>query len=168
MNGTVETKSEIRARIEELQKLKEEFWSSRTADVVEETIERRLKDLHAQLEAAEEDLSSSIIRSHKAICKVKKMDEKAAYGNDPAMYYTLGICGEAGEMANAIVKASRNGADRIRVLEAVKSELPDVIIYSYVLAYVLDINLSNLVNEKVEVVIQRALGGYYGAPLTTA
>ena len=165
MNGTVETKSEIRARIEELQKLKEEFWSSRTADVVEETIEKRLKELRTQLEAAEEDLSSSIIRSHKAICKVKQMDEKAAYGNDPAMYYTLGICGEAGEMANAIVKASRNGADRAKVLEAVKSELPDVVIYSYVLAYVLDIDLSKLVNEKIEVVIQRANSGYYGAPL---
>lgn len=165
MNGTVETKSEVRARIEELQKLKEEFWSSRTADVVEETIEKRLKELRTQLEAAEEDLSSSIIRSHKAICKVKQMDEKAAYGNDPAMYYTLGICGEAGEMANAIVKASRNGADRAKVLEAVKSELPDVVIYSYVLAYVLDINLSKLVNDKVEVVIQRANGGYYGVPL---
>ena len=165
MNGTVETKSEFRARIEELQKLKEEFWSSRTADVVEETIEKRLKELRTQLEAAEEDLSSSIIRSHKAICKVKQMDEKAAYGNDPAMYYTLGICGEAGEMANAIVKASRNGADRAKVLEAVKSELPDVVIYSYVLAYVLDIDLSKLVNEKIEVVIQRANSGYYGAPL---
>jgi NTP pyrophosphatase (non-canonical NTP hydrolase) len=165
MNGTVETKSEIRARIEELKKLQEEFWSSRTAAVVEETIMRRLHDLQTQLEAAEEDLSSSIIRSHKAICKVKQMDEKAAYGNDPAMYYTLGICGEAGEMANAIVKASRNGADRAKVLEAVKSELPDVVIYSYVLAYVLDIDLSKLVNDKVEVVIQRANGGYYGVPL---
>ena len=165
MNGAVETKSEIRARIEELQKLKEEFWSQRTADVVEETIDRRLKQLHAQLETAEEDLSSSIIRSHKAICKVKRMDEKAAYGNDPAMYYTLGICGEAGEMANAIVKASRNGANRAKVLEAVKSELPDVIVYSYVLAYVLDINLSALVNEKVEIVIERAISGYYGEAL---
>ena len=165
MNGTVETKSEIRARIEELQKLKEEFWSSRTADVVEETIEKRLKELRTQLVAAEEDLSSSIIRSHKAICKVKQMDEKAAYGNDPAIYYTLGICGEAGEMANAIVKASRNGADREKILEAVKSELPDVIIYSYVLAYVLDIDLSKLVNEKIEIVIKRANDGYYGLAL---
>ncbi|MGH6878813.1 MAG: hypothetical protein ACREHV_15745, partial [Rhizomicrobium sp.] len=165
MNGTVETKSEIRARIEELQKLKEEFWSQRMADRVEQTIEERLKKLYEMLDAADEDLSSSIIRSHKAICKVKQMDEKAAYGNDPAMYYTLGICGEAGEMANAIVKAQRNGADKEKVLEAVKSELPDVIIYSHVLAHVLDINLSQLVNEKVEVVIDRANKGYYGKPL---
>jgi NTP pyrophosphatase (non-canonical NTP hydrolase) len=167
MNGTFETKSEIRARIDELNRLQKD-WERAQPDAVNEAIEVRLQDLHRQLEAAEEDLSSSIIRSHKAICKVKQMDEKAAYGNDPAIYYTLGICGEAGEMANAIVKASRNGADRAKVLEAVKSELPDVIIYSYVLAYVLDINLSALVNEKIEVVIDRANKGYYGAPLTSS
>jgi NTP pyrophosphatase (non-canonical NTP hydrolase) len=167
MNGNLETKSEIRARIDELQKFKEEFWSSRTAIVAEDTLDKRLQQLHRDLASAEEDLSSSIIRSHKAICKVKQMDEKAAYGNDPAMYYTLGICGEAGEMANAIVKAQRNGADKEKVLEAVKSELPDVVIYSYVLAYVLDIDLSKLVNEKIEVVIDRANKGYYGRPLSS-
>jgi NTP pyrophosphatase (non-canonical NTP hydrolase) len=146
MNGTIETKSEIRARIHEL--------------------EQFLQELHRDLAGAEEDVSSSIIRSHKAICKVKQMDEKAAYGNDPAMYYTLGICGEAGEMANAIVKATRNGADKDKVLDAIKGELPDVVIYAYVLAYVLDIDLSKLVNDKVEIVIQRANDGYYGSPLS--
>ncbi len=166
MNGTVETKSEIRARIDELEKLRSSWIGGQLDSTMQRSMQLRLQDLHAQLEAAEEDLSSSIIRSHKAICKVKQMDEKAAYGNDPAIYYTLGICGEAGEMANAIVKASRNGADREKVLEAVKSELPDVVIYSYVLAYVLDIDLSKLVNDKIEVVIQRANAGYYGAPLT--
>jgi NTP pyrophosphatase (non-canonical NTP hydrolase) len=166
MNGNIETKSEIRARIDELQKLREMFWSSKTAILVEDQIDKRLQELHRDLSSAEEDLSSSIIRSHKAICKAKQMDEKAAYGNDPAVYYTLGICGEAGEMANAIVKAQRNGADQAKVLEAIKGELPDVVIYSYVLAYVLDIDLSKLVNEKVEVVIDRANKGYYGRPLS--
>jgi NTP pyrophosphatase (non-canonical NTP hydrolase) len=165
MNGVHETKSEIRARLDEIQKIREEFLSRFTADRVEETIERRYKELCDQLELADEDLSSSILRSHKAICKVKQMDEKAAYGNDPAIYYTLGICGEAGEMANAIVKSQRNGADAQKVLEAVKSELPDVVIYSFILAHVLDINLPSLVHEKVEIVIDRAIKGYYGSPL---
>ncbi len=165
MNGNIETKSEIRARIDELQRIQEEFQSLLLVSRLETIVALRIKSLREELEKAEEDLSSSIIRSHKAICKVKQMDEKAAYGNDPAVYYTLGICGEAGEMANAIVKAQRNGADQGKVLEAVKSELPDVVIYSYVLAYVLGIDLSKLVNDKVEVVIQRAEKGYYGAPL---
>jgi NTP pyrophosphatase (non-canonical NTP hydrolase) len=167
MNGLVETKSEIRARIDELKRLEEKLLSGRGHNLDEAifAIEARQKELHATLETAEEDLSASIIRSHKAICEVKRMGEKDAYGNDPAMYYTLGICGEAGEMANAIVKARRNGEDQAKVLEAVKSELPDVIVYSYVLAHVLDIDLSKLVNDKVEVVIKRARDGYYGEPL---
>lgn len=170
MNGLVETKSEIRARINELEKVLDDMSPSSCAEedvlaVVEASINKRIKQLHAQLENADEDLSASIIRSHKAICEVKRMGEKDAYGNDPAMYYTLGICGEAGEMANAIVKARRNGEDQAKVLEAVKSELPDVIVYSHVLAHVLDINLSKLVNDKVEIVIRRARDGYYGKPL---
>lgn len=165
MNGLHETKSEIRARIDELQKVRESFHSTLLMSKLEDDVERRLKELLDSLETAEEDLSSSIIRSHKAICEAKQMDEKAAYGNDPALYYTLGICGEAGEMANALVKAQRNGYDREKALEAVMSELPDVVIYSYVLAYVLSIDLSKLVNEKVEVVIRRAREGYYGKKL---
>lgn len=165
MNGLVETKSEIRARIDELQRISEHFDSPLLMEQLEESVKLRLKELREQLEAADEDLSASIIRSHKAICEAKRMGEKEAYGNDPAMYYTLGICGEAGEMANAIVKARRNGEDQVRVLEAVKSELPDVVIYSHVLAYVLDINLAQLVNDKVEVVIRRAREGYYGKRL---
>jgi len=167
--GNQETKSEIRARIEELERLTGTTEYELGSDgKLNRAISDRLKGLRAELEGAQEDLSASIIRSHKAICRVKQMDEKAAYGNDPAVYYTLGICGEAGEMANAIVKAQRNGADREKVLAAVCSELPDVVVYSYVLAYVLDIDLNKLVNEKVEIVIQRANDGYYGGPLKKA
>lgn len=171
MNGSHETKSEIRARIDELVVLMGgvEDTIKKTRDIeliwLRNSLEERIGKLRAALDEAEEDTSTSIIRSHKAICKVKQMEEKAAYGNDPAVYYTLGVCGEAGEMANAIVKALRNGLDREKILNAVKSELPDVIIYSYVLAYVLDIDLSKLVNEKVDVVVRRAHDGYYGAPL---
>lgn len=175
MNGGVqETKSEIRARLDELERLvgslipdspHASFSHSRDLQSLLVGAARRRSELEDALRNAQEDLSAAIIKSHRAICDVKQMDEKEAYGNDPAVYYTLGVCGEAGEMANAIVKAQRNGHDRERVLEAVKSELPDVIIYSYVLAHVLDIDLSKLVNEKVDVVVHRAYAGYYGAPL---
>ena len=176
MNGVHETKSEIRARLDEIDRIlggakaladgPVASFSDSTAlhEVLRRAAERR-QELEAKLEAAEEDNSTSIIRSHKALCQAKQMDEKAAYGNDPALYYTLGVCGEAGEMANAIVKAMRNGSDREKMLVAIKSELPDVIIYSHVLAYVLDIDLSKLVNDKVEVVVKRAFEGYYGEPL---
>jgi len=164
MNGrTQESKSEIRARIQEL----ESFLGSKVVSktLLGTRIQKRINVLKKKLDRAQEDLSASIIESHVAICKAKQMGEKEAYGNDPAVYYTLGVCGEAGEMANAIVKAQRNGVNKKKILDAVCSELPDVIIYSYVLAHVLDIDLSKLVNKKVEVVIKRASDGYYGGPL---
>ncbi len=96
------------------------------------------------------------------------MDERAAYGQDPAMYYSLAICGEAGEMGNKIVKGLRNGNDPDASVRAIESELPDVFIYGFVLAYVLGIDIVKLVNEKVDVVIQRAIDGYYGGKLPNA
>ncbi len=172
MNGTTETKSEIRARIEELERLMPHMRALRAlapgpspTEVINE-VDKRLQELHRDLDSAEEDLSSNILKSHKALCEVKNMTEKEAYGNDPALFYTLGICGEAGEMANKIVKAMRNKrGQKDQVLSAIVSELPDVVIYSYVLAHVMDIDLSKLVNEKVGVVVQRAIDGYYGGPL---
>lgn len=163
-----ETKAEILARISELQKVSEEFWSSLTAPSVEQTIERRLEELRGLLDGAEDDIFKSVIRSHEAICEVKKMHPKAAYGQDPALYYSLAVCGEAGEMGNKIVKALRNGNDPEATRRAVISELPDVVIYGAVLAHVLDIDLAKLVNEKVGVVIERALSGHYGGPLSEA
>jgi len=160
-----ETKSEIRARIDELNSFMSSIypWLDGPALVeIDKALENRKKELQQKLEFAEEDLFRSVVRSHEVLCAVKNMDLKAAYGQDPAMYYTMGICGEAGEMANKIVKVLRNGNCPDKAREAVISELPDVIIYSAVLAFVLDIDLTKLVNEKVQVVTDRAEAGYYG------
>lgn len=166
--GLNETKSEIRARLEELNGLRKELdpWLDGVALVeADRMFEARIRNLESAEESAEEDLFRSVVDSHKVLCEVKKMDEKAAYGQNPAVYYGLGICGEAGEMGNKIVKALRNGDDPDAAKKAVEKELPDVIIYSAVLAHVMDVDLTRLVNEKVQVVIQRALDGYYGGPL---
>jgi NTP pyrophosphatase (non-canonical NTP hydrolase) len=164
MNGVTETKSEIRARINELETIRSHL-SSADEEILS-IFSYRLHELRDMLERAEEDLFSSVIRSHKVICKVKQMGEKDAYGNDPALYYTLAIGSECGEMGNKIIKAKRNGESQEKVLESIESELPDILIYSFVLAYVFDIDLLKLVNEKVEVVIDRANKGYYGGPLS--
>lgn len=168
MNGTSETKSEIRARIEELNGVLHMFAQSGRTDAdrdVMMVVDRRTQ-LRRQLDTAQEDLFTSILRSHKAICAAKQMDEMEAFGNDPAVYYTLGVCGEAGEMANGVVKAQRNRRGRAgKVLAAVKSELPDVVIYAFILAYVCKIDLAKLIDEKVEIVCRRAAEGYYGGPL---
>ncbi len=160
--SVAETRSEIRARLDELDRIFQEESYDRNSY---HGLMHRKRQLEALLEGANDNLFESISKSHKAICKAKEMGEKEAYGNDPAVYYTLGVCGEAGEMANAIVKAQRNGSDKAKVLEAVKSELPDVVIYAFVLAFVLDIDLTALVQEKVDVVVKRAADGYYGGKL---
>jgi NTP pyrophosphatase (non-canonical NTP hydrolase) len=160
-----EMKSEIRARIDELENtlslLKELPGNYKLISV----LKARITKLKKAESKAQEDLFRSVMRSHEVICAIKEMDEKAAYGQNPAIYYTLGVCGESGEMANKIVKALRNGFDAEKIKEAITSELPDVIIYSSVLAHVMDIDLTKLVNEKVKVVTSRALNGYYGGPL---
>lgn len=160
-----EMKSEIRARIDELENvlvlMKELPRNQKLISVLKARI-TKLKKAEAK---AQEDLFRSVIRSHEVLCAVKEMDEKAAYGQNPAIYYTLGVCGEAGEMANKIVKALRNGFDVEKIKEAITSELPDVIVYSSVLAHVMDIDLTKLVNDKIKIVISRALNGYYGGPL---
>lgn len=156
----IETKSEIRARISELERI-----SAVLNPVILDTVKSRISDLIELEKNAEEDPFKSVLKSHKVLCEVKEMDEDAAYGQDPALYYALAISGEAGEMGNKIVKALRNGDDPEAAKRAVISELPDVIIYSAVLAHVLEIDLSKLVNEKVGVVISRARDGYYGGPL---
>lgn len=162
-----EMKSEIRARIDELENtlslLKELPGNHKLIPV----LRARITKLKKAESKAQEDLFRSVMRSHEVICAVKEMDEKAAYGQNPAIYYTLGVCGESGEMANKIVKALRNGFDAEKIKEAIVSELPDVIIYSSVLAHVMDIDLTKLVNEKVKIVTSRALNGYYGGPLNT-
>jgi NTP pyrophosphatase (non-canonical NTP hydrolase) len=147
--------------LEEVLKLLAQKGDAGIADV----LVARAEHLRASLEVAQEDLFRSVIQSHKVLCAVKKMDEDAAFGQDPAMYYTMGVCGEAGEMANKIVKALRNGNDPEAARRAVMSELPDVFIYGAVLAYVLGIDLTRLVNDKVQVVMDRAREGYYGDPL---
>jgi NTP pyrophosphatase (non-canonical NTP hydrolase) len=153
-----ETKSEIRARIQELEHAK-------TLRDDCDAFNARISELKQELTKAEEDLFASVLQSHRVLCAVKQMDEKAAYGQDPAVYYTMAVSGESGEMANKIVKALRNGDDPDACRNAVISELPDVIIYSAVLAHVLDIDLTKLVNDKVKVVITRAESGYYGGAL---
>jgi NTP pyrophosphatase (non-canonical NTP hydrolase) len=159
-----ETKSEIRARLAELDAIADAIGAGEPGFMYSHFDVRRAELLRA-LEAAEEDMESSVIRSHVAVCKAKQMDMKAAYGQDPALYYSAAICAEAGECLNKIVRGLRNGNNRVLTTQAVISELPDILIYSFVLAYVLGLDLRKLVADKATVVIERAESGYYGGPL---
>ena len=144
-DDAISTLKEIRENIED-----EKSWR---------VIDNKIKELESKTKG---NFLENVMRSHDVICAVKRMESKAAYGQNPFMYYALAVCAEAGEMANKMVKALRNGDDDDKLREAVSSELPDVIIYSVVLAHVADLNLEKSVNDKVEVVIERAKNGYYG------
>jgi len=164
MNGLTESKSEIRARIDELEKLSTIINNSSIYDILWH-ITGRISELYGIDSKSEEDITVLIDRSHDAVCKAKQMEEDEAYGQDPAAYYTLALCGEAGELANAITKSLRNGYEEELVLEAIESELPDIVIYSFILAKVMKMDLNRMVREKVEKVVDRAESGYYGKPI---
>jgi len=161
------TKTEIDARIDELCRLREEARGATfAARGVFSVVDDRIQELTDERGTAIDDIFSAIVESHKILCRIKQMSEKEAYGQDPAFYYGSAVSGEAGEMVNKMVKALRHGGDASQALRAaVLSELPDVVIYAFVLAYVLDIDLTRLVTEKAHVVVERAMSGYYGGPL---
>jgi NTP pyrophosphatase (non-canonical NTP hydrolase) len=165
----VETKTEIHSRLNELEKLglvlsgtREKNWEQEVPYYLGE----RVKELETKLDKAPDDIFHAVLKSHKILCEIKKMAPKAAYGQNPGLYYGAGVAGEAGEMCNKIVKALRDGYDYELVRKAIISELPDVIIYAAVLAFCFDLDLTKLVSEKAEVVTQRAVDGYYGKELT--
>lgn len=163
MNGFQESKSEVSARISELEALLRDH--AEITPEMRSSVQKRIAQLIEIRESAIQDIHVSVMESHKAICLAKNMGENEAYGNNPALYYTLAIAGECGEMANSIVKNCRNGYNPDSVLESIKSELPDVVIYSYILAYVMGIDLADLVSSKCKTVVNRAESGYYGGPL---
>jgi len=170
-----ETKSEIRARINELETiavpLSRLLGDNTAVNALITTIDARITKLKKDESEAQEDLFLSVMKSHEVICAVKQMDEKAAYGQDPYLYYGAGIAAEAGELLNKIIKTIRKlpaitpDEYHDEMKRAVISELPDVIVYSAVLAQVSDVDITKEVNDKVKVVIQRALSGHYGPPL---
>lgn len=158
------TRQELQARIEEVTRAQANSTSS-WASNVDDYLRRRKAELTAELSESDEDIFSSVLRSHAAICEAKGMGEKDAYGQDPALYYSAAVSAEAGEQLNKIIRGLRNGNNPEASRAAVVSELPDVMIYSIVLAHVLDLDIAKLVADKVEVVIERALNGYYGGKL---
>jgi NTP pyrophosphatase (non-canonical NTP hydrolase) len=155
-------KSEIQARIEELKGVLE---MTDKGTAIRANVLERIGELQDEVGHAEEDMASSVIRSHATICRIKKMGEKDAYGQDPALYYSAAISAEAGEQLNGIVRGLRNGQNHELTRLAVIKELPDILIYSFVLAHVLELDLPRLVREKADIVIQRAEDGYYGGPI---
>jgi NTP pyrophosphatase (non-canonical NTP hydrolase) len=83
-----------------------------------------------------------------------KAAETAIFPKDKALeYLTLGLTGEAGEIANKVKKLIRDGADREDYhakLNAIGKELGDVLWYCAMLAKEVDMNLGRIMEDNLE------------------
>ena len=155
-------KSELLSKIEEIDYVLSEISIHPT---LRKKLEKRRKSYVEQSFTAYEDIMSAAISSHKVMCEVKNMKPDEAFGNNPFIYYGLGLAGEAGELTGALLRAMRNGGSFEDMKTAAESELADCMIYAVILAYSTGIDLVQLVNEKARIVELRARSGYYGGPL---
>jgi NTP pyrophosphatase (non-canonical NTP hydrolase) len=157
----VKTRSEILAKIEEI----DNILSYVISDDMREMLVARRDILTQDLLSAYEDVITAAISSHHVMCEVKNMRPDEAFGNDPFIYYGLGLAGEVGELTGALLRAMRNGGSYEDMKMAAESELADCMIYAIILAYSTGIDLTRLVNEKARIVELRARSGYYGSRL---
>jgi len=77
-------------------------------------------------------------------------------------HFVLGLCGETGELANNAKKHSRwlvgwkgKAMDVVEFIDTLKEELPDIMIYLCLIAGKYDLDLGELVKDKVEVIKER-------------
>jgi len=96
----------------------------------------------------------------------QKASETAIFPKEKALeYITLGLTGEAGEIANKVKKLIRDGADE-ETLEQKKIEigyeLGDVLWYCAMLAREVDINLGHIMEKNIEKLHSRKERGTLG------
>jgi len=88
-----------------------------------------------------------------------KAAETAIFPKEKALeYLTLGLAGEAGEIANKVKKLIRDGADREEYhakLNAIGHELGDVLWYCAMLAREVDMNLGRIMEDNLEKLADR-------------
>ncbi len=158
----VRTKNEVLSAVREIDHI---LSLNGLAEEVKDCLNGRRESLIREMKQAFEDVISAAISSHHVMCEVKNMGPNEAFGNNPFVYYGLGLAGEAGELTGALLRAIRNGGSDADMKAAVESELADCLIYAVILAYSTGIDLVKLVNEKAKIVESRARAGYYGGPI---
>ena len=88
-----------------------------------------------------------------------KAAETAIFPKEKALeYLTLGLAGEAGEIANKVKKLIRDGADREEYhakLNAIGHELGDILWYCAMLAREVDMNLGRIMEDNLDKLADR-------------
>ena len=86
----------------------------------------------------------------------------AIYPREQAIIYpTLGLTGEAGEVANKVKKVIRDGTDKNSkdLVQALSSEIGDCLWYIAILADDIGLKLSDIANSNLEKLLDRANRG---------
>lgn len=153
------TRSELIARLDEINSV---LSSGGLSAELRQSLEKKRSSYIHEMRYAHEDVWSAAITSHHVMCEVKGMKPEGAHGNDPFLYYGMGLAGESGELVGALLRAIRDGGTFESKKAAVESEIADCVIYAFILAYTTGIDIIRLVNEKARIVETRARSGYYG------
>jgi len=89
----------------------------------------------------------------------RRAADTAIFPKEKALeYLTLGLTGEAGEIANKVKKLLRDGADREgyhEKLNAIGKELGDVMWYCAMLAKEVDMNLGRIMEDNLDKLADR-------------
>jgi len=89
-------------------------------------------------------------------------DEQVVWIDMGVTYCTLGLAGEAGEVANVVKKGIRDGLSPAEQAERVKKELGDVLWYAAQLATELGMSLSEVAEANLSKLADRQTRGVIG------
>ena len=163
------TKDHYAFAIKQLQFVFEILGGKRLDEHADGVISHRIKMLEEEMEKAPVSAAQSVHDAHVVLNEYKGTNAKETYNIDPGLMYAMGISAEAGELLNNLIKVFRRsglGENQDLLRQGVVDELPDVYIYTNLLAMYYDIDLEELVREKSKIVVQRALDGHYGPPVS--
>ena len=82
-----------------------------------------------------------------------QIEARKTAGYDPAnkiVYMTMGLVGEAGELANKVKKILRGDPNRQELIDGIRGELGDVLWYLSALADDIGVPLSDIAAENIE------------------
>lgn len=71
-------------------------------------------------------------------------------GDSPLVYASLGLTGEAGELANKVKKILRGDGNEAELIEGIKGEMGDVLWYLASLSDALGIDLADVAAQNIE------------------
>lgn len=86
---------------------------------------------------------------------VAKADAIEPGSIEDARFFSLALCGEAGELANIIKKEWRGDFAMDERLEDIEGELADIVFYTFLLSRCLGVDIDGAMQKKFKVIKER-------------